>query len=200
MLAAALEKPVGRDKDGIVRVDISPALVRQPRKGRIDLAARASVEDRGLQPDGAGSLPYAAQCFVCTRTIGRIDENSHARGLGRQRTQESQPLCCQLQSEIMNAGGVATRSGEARDKTSLDRVYANAEDDRDRRCLGFGRGRNEGIVRRGDDGYATADEISHQRRQPIELAVQPVVLDCYIPVLDGAIFAQALAERSHSAL
>src|SRR5262249_5123722 len=98
------------------------------------------------------------------------------------------------------AGGVATRSGEARDKTSLDRVYANAEDDRDRCCLRFGRGRNEGIVGRGDDGNATVDQISHQRRQPIELAVQPVVLDCYIPILGEALFAQALAERSHSAL
>src|SRR5262249_61808462 len=98
--------------------------MRQPGEGRIDLVAGAGVEDRGLQPDGAGSVPYAAQCFVCARTIGRIDENSHAPGLGCQRTQESQPLCCQLQGEIMNAGGVATRSGEARDKTSLDRVYA----------------------------------------------------------------------------
>jgi hypothetical protein len=39
LLAAALEKRVSRDKEDIIRVDIIPAVVRQPRKRRIDLAA-----------------------------------------------------------------------------------------------------------------------------------------------------------------
>jgi hypothetical protein len=72
--------------------------------------------------------------------------------------------------------------------------------DWDRRCGGFGRGRDEGAAGRGDNGHAPTNEISHQRRQPIELVVQPVVLDGYISVLDVSSFAEALAERSYSAL
>src|SRR5258707_7260014 len=34
LLAATLEKPVGSDKEDIIRVDIIPAFVREPRKGR----------------------------------------------------------------------------------------------------------------------------------------------------------------------
>jgi hypothetical protein len=56
LLAAALEKRVTRDKEDIIRVDIVPVVVRQPRKRRIDLAARAGVENLGLQADGPGSL------------------------------------------------------------------------------------------------------------------------------------------------
>jgi hypothetical protein len=57
LLAAALEKGVTRDKEDIIRVDIIPAVVRKPRKRRIDLGARAGVEDLGLQPDRPGSGP-----------------------------------------------------------------------------------------------------------------------------------------------
>jgi hypothetical protein len=97
----------------------------------------------------------------------------------------------------LDAGDVATRAGEARDKTSFDRVCADAEDDRDRRCRAFRRGRNERVVKRGDDPHLAADNVRHQRRQPIELTVQPVVLDRYISVLDITSFAEALAERIH---
>ena len=48
---------------------------------------------------------------------------------------------------------------------------------------------------RGDDGHTTADQVSHQRRQAIVLALQPVVLDRHVLALDVAGFAQALAER-----
>jgi hypothetical protein len=45
------------------------------------------------------------------------------------------------------------------------------------------RGRDGGAAGRGDDGHAPANEISHQRRQLIELVVQPVVLYGYISIL-----------------
>ncbi len=80
MLAMALEKPVRRDKEDNIRMFVGKA-----GKGRIDLAAGAGVEDPPLQPQGAGSVPNAPQCFVCARTVGRIDENPHARAFGRQR-------------------------------------------------------------------------------------------------------------------
>src|SRR5262249_2926497 len=50
-------------------------------------------------------------------------------------------------------------------------------------------------ARRSDTGHAT-DEVSHERRQPVVLAVQPVVLHCHILTLDVAGFVEAFAERS----
>ena len=64
----------------------------------------------------------------------------------------------------------------------------------------MGRSRDEGIGGRGDDGHAPTDNVRHQCRQPLEFALQPVVLDRYISVLDIASFAEAIAERCHSAL
>jgi hypothetical protein len=48
--AAAEEEWVGFDEEGI------GALARKSGKGRIDLAARAGVEDMDLQPDDAGGF------------------------------------------------------------------------------------------------------------------------------------------------
>jgi hypothetical protein len=53
--------------------------------------------------------------------------------------QEPQPLGRHLCDEKIDAGRVAAGPGEARDKTKLDRVIADTEDDRDRRCCSFGR-------------------------------------------------------------
>jgi hypothetical protein len=46
------------------------------------------------------------------------------------------------------------------------------------------------------NGHATADEIGHESRQSIVLALQPVVLDHYVLALDVADFVEAFAERS----
>ena len=52
---------------------------------------------------------------------------------------------------------------------------------------------------RGDHGHLTADQVGHQRRQPIVLALQPVVLDRHVLALDVTGFAEAFAERGHIA-
>ena len=139
MHAAAGEECVGSDEEGI------GALARKGGKGRIDLAARAGVEDMDLQPDGAGSFLHVPQCGLGGRSIGRIDEHGNTNGLGHQLMQESQPLGHHLLDEKIDAGRVAARPGEAGDKTKLDRVFADAEDDRDRRGRSFGRDRS-GVV------------------------------------------------------
>ena len=51
-------------------------------------------------------------------------------------------------------------------------------------------------MRCGNHGDATADEIGHQRRQAIILALQPVVLDHHVLVLNVAGFVEAFAEGS----
>ena len=96
--------------------------------------------------------------------------------------------------EIIDAGRIAARPGEAGDKTKLNRVTADAENDRDRRGCSFGRERTRHVANRGDHGYSPADQIGHQRRQAIVLALQPVVLDRHVLAFDVAGFFEAFAE------
>jgi hypothetical protein len=49
---------------------------------------------------------------------------------------------------------------------------------------------------RGDHGHATVGEISHDRRQAVELALQPLVLDHHVLAFDVAGFVEALTECS----
>jgi hypothetical protein len=95
----------------------------------------------------------------------------------------------------IDACRVAAGPGEAGDKTKLDRVFADAEDDRDRRGRSFGCKRGKVAGWRGDNGHATTHEVSHEFRKAIELALQPVVLDRHVLPLDVAGFVEALAER-----
>ena len=76
--------------------------------------------------------------------IGRIDQHGNPNGLGHQLVQKRQPLGSQLIREKIDARQVSARPGEAGDKTELDRVFADAEDDRDRRGRSFGRKRSIG--------------------------------------------------------
>ena len=52
---------------------------------------------------------------------------------------------------------------------------------------------------RGDHGHLSADQIGHQCRQAIVLALQPVVLDRHVLAFDVAGFVEAFAERGHIA-
>ena len=49
---------------------------------------------------------------------------------------------------------------------------------------------------RRDHVHTTADEVSHERRKAIELALHPVVLDRHVLALYVAGFVEAFAERS----
>ena len=63
------------------------------------------------------------------------------RRSGHQLAQQLQPLRRQLDREEVDARRVAARPVEAGDKTELDRVVADDEDDRDRRGRRLGRER-----------------------------------------------------------
>ena len=52
---------------------------------------------------------------------------------------------------------------------------------------------------RGDHGHLSADQIGHQRRQAIIVALQPVVLDGHVLAFDIAGFVEAFAECSRIA-
>src|SRR5262245_62332174 len=127
--------------------------------------------------------------------IGWIDQHGNTSGLGHQVMEKSQPLGRNLSSEKIDSGRVAARPGKAGDKAKPDRVFADAEDDWGRCGRGFGRLGTNGQAGRGDNGHATADEVSHERRQAIVPPIQPVVLDHHVLALDVAGFVEAFTER-----
>ena len=85
--------------------------------------------------------------------------------------QKCQPLRVELSREEIDPRQVSARPAEARDETKLDRVFADAEDDWDRRGRSFA-GKHSSVAGwRGDNGHATTREISHERRKAIEFAL-----------------------------
>ncbi len=50
---------------------------------------------------------------------------------------------------------------------------------------------------RGDHGHTAPDQVSHQCRQAIVSALQPVVLDRHVLAFDVAALVEAFAERGH---
>src|SRR5262245_46687842 len=110
--------------------------------------------------------------------------------------EKSQPFRRNLLGEKTDPGGVAARPGKAGDKTKRDWIASSSENDRDRCGRSFGRLNSSGRAGRSDNGDATADEVSHERRKAIVSAVQPIVLDHHVLPLDVAGFVEALAERS----
>src|SRR5262249_53471657 len=57
---------------------------------------------------------------------------------GHKLVQNLQPLGIKQHGHLSNAGDVAARPIEARDQAQRDRVAANREDNRQRRCCPFG--------------------------------------------------------------
>src|SRR5262249_17385471 len=113
--------------------------------------------------------------------------------------QETQPLRRQLSREKIDACRVAAWSGEVGDKTELDRVIADSEDDRNRRgCRSGGECRRRGAGR-DDHGYPAADQIGHQIRKSIVVAFGRPDLDCNVLAQNITAFTKALMERGQAA-
>src|SRR5262245_21878453 len=121
-----------------------------------------------------------------------MDQHGNPNSLGHQLVQKCQPLRGHVVREKIDPRQVSARPGEAGDKTELDRIFADAEDDRDLCGRSFGCKRSEVAGWRGDNGDATTHEVSHDRRKAIELPLQPVVLHRYVLALDVAGFVEAV--------
>src|SRR5262249_3943982 len=162
--ASAGEEHVASDVQGI------GAVVHEGGEGRLDLAPGAGVEDLDLQAHCTSSFRYLSYALG-TCDIGRIDQHGNPNGLGHQFLQKCHPLRTQLSCEKIDAGQVSARPGEAGDETELDGVFADAEDDRDRRGRGFGGKRSSVAGWRSDNGDTTTHKVSHERPKAIELAL-----------------------------
>ena len=163
MDAPAREEDITSDVQGV------GAIAHEGGEGRLDLAPGAGVEDLNLQSHCTGGFRYVSYALG-TSDIGRIDQHGNPNRLGHQLVQKCQSLRTQLSCEKIDAGQVSPRPGETGDETELDGVFADAEDDRDRRGRSFGGKRSSVAGWRGDNGHATTHEVSHERRKAIELA------------------------------
>jgi hypothetical protein len=128
---------------------------------------------------------------LCTRRIGRIDEDCDAPHGGHQLAQQLQPLRHKLAEEKVDAGQVATRPGEAGDKPELDRILGDGEHDRNRAGRRLGGDGRSGAAARDDDCNLSAHQIGRHGRQPIELVFGP-------PVFDRKVRAFRIADVFHA--
>jgi hypothetical protein len=111
-----------------------------------------------------------------------------------QLTQEPKALRPKFHREEADTGDVAAGPVEAGAEASLDRIDANRVHDRNGRGRGFGRKSRGDAARGHDDGHRTADQISHQFRQPIACAMPPAVFDRDIAALGIAGLSEPLCE------
>jgi hypothetical protein len=125
----------------------------------------------------------------------RIGEDEHIGAARHQLPQQPQPLRPQLLSEIVHAGHVAARPIEAIDKTELDRIGADAEDDRNSAGGGLGRDGRRRAARRHDDGGTTLNKIGDQIGQSFVLLVRPAIFDHDIAAIDEARFGESCTKR-----
>ena len=132
------------------------------------------------------AVSNVSQRSLGDRGVGRIDEHGNTSGPGHQLAQEFQPLCRQLDREKIDPRQVAARPGEAGNKTKLDRVVADDEDDGDRRGCRLGRERRRGASGRGDHRNPSANQFGRQLRQSIVLTLSPAVFDRHVLALDIA--------------
>jgi hypothetical protein len=184
------KKGVAGDEDGV------GPLARKRCEGSVDLAAGAGFVGVDLHSPGASGRFHVSQRRFHRRGIGRIDEHGHTGGPGHQLTQYLQPLCRQLVIEKIDAGQISTRPGETGDKAKLDRVFADDENDGDRRGCRLGRQRLTDTAQRDDDCDSPAHQFGRQRRQPIRLTLGPAVFDHGVLAFDMAGVFQALAKSA----
>src|SRR5262249_15595861 len=99
--------------------------------------------------------------------------------------------------EKINPRRIGPRMGKAGHKTKLDRIARDTEHDWDRRSYRFGRARRRPAAGDSDHRHWAANQIGDQCRQPIILALQPVVLDSDVLPFAVTGFLETFTERGH---
>ena len=95
--------------------------------------------------------------------------------------------------KVIDAGQRCRPAGRDWRQDQSDRVFADAEDDRDRRGRRLGRQRRS-VAEAGDHGDLPSNQIGCQLRQPIEVTLGPAIYDRDVVALDIARLLQALVK------
>src|SRR5262245_61684522 len=160
----------------------------------VSISCALLAYDMKLKPELTRCVLRLLRVQLCI-WIGRIHEQTYDRGVGYRFAHHLQSDCPRGRAEKAHAGHIAIWSAEASDEPELDRIAADAKDNRDRRgrCLDHHR-RN--VVARVDHGHWLADEIGGQRHQAVILVFSVLVVDRDVAALDKAYAAKALAKPS----
>jgi hypothetical protein len=114
------EQKAPRDKERVRTV------VEKGCECRIDLAAAAGFEHSESQSCSRRGAVQLSQDRLGHRGCG-INENSNLYGPRHKRTQQFQPLRCDLSNQIIDPCNVPAWPCEARDQTKPDRVFTDGE-------------------------------------------------------------------------
>ena len=83
-------------------------------------------------------------------------------------------------------------------RPSRDRIFADNEDDGDRRCCRLGRERRSVTSGRSDHSDPPTNQIGRQHRQSIDLTLRPAVFNRHVLTLDIAGVLEALAKSAQT--
>ena len=149
----------------------------------------ARINDLDLYPDSGGSCRHVFRHGLRIFGIFRIDESGNASCLRHQFAQQSEAFGTQAKfSEVkIDAGRIPARSREASNKTKLDGIVSNTEQD----WNGFSRSFCRECRRSrtcDNDGYLTAHKVSNHRREPIVLTFGTVEFDGHVATINVARF------------
>ena len=137
------------------------------------------------------------QCYS-NKQASIANRPSLTRRLGRScRTgsrSEFQTLCAQFGIEKIDTCQIAAWTSEAGDKAKLDGVFADVEDNGNRRCRRLSRQRRSGALGCGDHGHRPARQFGRQPWQPIELTIRPLVFDPHVLAFNIAGILQTLVK------
>src|SRR5262245_34771280 len=97
--------------------------------------------------------------------------------------QQFEPLRRELDVQAGDTCEVSARPIEARNKSELDWVETDLEDDRYRRGRRLCGRYPSDAPERGDHGHLATNQIGHQCRQPIVVAFCRAIFDCHVAAL-----------------
>ena len=123
----------------------SGPLLDEVCEGRVDLAFAAGSKHDELQPSAPRRHLRLVQLQLGIRIV-RVHEHGDDGGIGNELVQQLQSLRREQIGEEGDARDIAARPVEAGDKSVLDRVAAETEDDRYRCGRGLGRERRDGVL------------------------------------------------------
>ena len=122
----------------------SPSL-HQRRKGRLDVAVAADIDNDELRPIACAAACTSVRSASVSECSGSPARRS-ASPWARASRSNSSRFAAERAAEKGYAGDVAARPVEAGDQALLDRIAAAGEDDRNRRGRRFGRERRGGLL------------------------------------------------------
>ena len=152
----------------------------------------------GAAARGCGPLPAGLSIWSRQEGLAGLTSKATMVAVGTNLVQQLQPLRPYLHVQRDHAREVAARSAEAGDKTSLDRVAAAVEDDRNRRGRRFCCQRCRSATRRTITATWRRTSSAASAGNRSYLALRPAIFDRHVLALDIAGFAQALAERAQT--